>query len=80
MGGGRAVRQRKMDRDGHRRTRRRRARRFDRPILHGTDTLDPRSDMFGACFSRAATTFDKNGKAIPGYRWVRRPGSPDLWC
>lgn len=52
--------------------------RSDRPILHGTDTLDPRSDMLGACFSRAATTFDKNGKAIPGYRWVGMPGGPDL--
>lgn len=37
--------------------------RFDRLILHGADTLDPRSDAFGACFRRAATTFDKNGKA-----------------
>ncbi|MHA0328167.1 hypothetical protein [Sphingomonas melonis] len=54
--------------------------RFDRLILHGTDTLDPRSDVFGSCFGRAATTFDKNGRAIPGYRWVRRPGGPDLWC
>ena len=52
--------------------------RFDRPILHGTDTLDPPSDMFGACFSRAAATFDKNGKAIPSHRWVRRPSIPDL--
>lgn len=52
--------------------------RFDRPNLHGTDTLDPRSDVFGSCFRRAAMTFDTNGKAIPGYRWVPMPGSPDL--
>ena len=52
--------------------------RFERPILHGTDTLDPRSDMFGACFRRPATTFDKNAKAIAGYRWVRTPSIPDL--
>ncbi len=54
--------------------------RFDRPILHGIDTLDPRSDLFGACFRRPAMTFDKNGKAIPGYRWGGMPGGPDLWC
>ena len=56
------------------------ARRFDRPILHGTDTLDPRSGVFGACFRPPAMTFDKNGKAIPGYHWIRMPGGPDLQC
>ncbi|GAA3725030.1 hypothetical protein GCM10022268_36270 [Sphingomonas cynarae] len=54
--------------------------RFDRLILHGTDTLDPRSDVFGACFRPAATTSDKNGKAIPGFRWVRMRGIPNLRC
>lgn len=52
--------------------------RFDRPILHGTDTLDPRSDVFGACFRLEAMTFDQDGKAIPDHRWVRMPGIPDL--
>jgi len=42
--------------------------RFDRLILYGTDTLDPRSDVFGACFRRAAATSDKNGKPISGFR------------
>ncbi|MHA0325741.1 hypothetical protein ACXY7D_09330 [Sphingomonas melonis] len=52
--------------------------RFDRLILHGTDTLDARRDVFGACFRLAAMTSDKNGKTIPGHRWVRILGIPDL--
>jgi hypothetical protein len=52
--------------------------RFDRLIPHGTDTLDPRRDVFGACFRLAAMTSNKNGKTIPGHRWVRILGIPDL--
>ena len=54
--------------------------RFDRLILHGIDTLDPRSDVFGACFRRPAMTFDRNGKTIPSHRWIGMPRDPHLWC
>lgn len=54
--------------------------RFERLILAGTDTLDPRSDAFGPCFTREATRFDKGGTRIMGYRWVRAAGVADARC
>lgn len=44
--------------------------RFERLILAGTDTLDPRSDMFGPCFARVADS----------YRWARVKTVPDARC
>lgn len=54
--------------------------RFERLILEGSDTLEPRDDAFGPCFTRQATSFTKDGKRIPGYRWVRAAGVPDARC
>ncbi|MEH3158350.1 MAG: hypothetical protein PGN08_05065 [Sphingomonas taxi] len=54
--------------------------RFERLILEGTDTLDPRSDTFGACFARQPARFAKDGKTIAGWRWVRVAGVPDARC
>ena len=54
--------------------------RFERLILTGTDTLEPRADAFGPCFAREATQFDKDGKRIAGYRWVRVARVPDRRC
>lgn len=54
--------------------------RFERLILDGSDTLDPRADAFGPCFTRVATSFAKDGKTIPGYRWVRVAGVSDNRC
>lgn len=54
--------------------------RFERLILAGTDTLEPRADSFGPCFTREATTFAKGEQRIAGYRWVRVPAVPDAAC
>lgn len=54
--------------------------RFERLILAGTDTLDPRGDAFGPCFARQPARFQKAGAWIPGYRWVRVAGVPDRAC
>jgi hypothetical protein len=54
--------------------------RFERLILQGSDTLEPRADTFGPCFERKATMFAKDGKEIPGFIWVRVTGVPDATC
>jgi hypothetical protein len=54
--------------------------RFERLILQGSDTLEPRPDAFGPCFERKATMFTKDGKEIAGFAWVRVPNMPDAKC
>lgn len=54
--------------------------RFQRLILDGADTIEPRSDAFGPCFRREAATFTRDGKAVAGYRWVRAAGVADERC
>jgi hypothetical protein len=54
--------------------------RFEWLILEGTETLEPRPDAFGPCFTRQATRFAKDGKEIPGFKWVRVAGPPDAAC
>lgn len=54
--------------------------RFDRLILQGTDTLEPASEAFGPCFQREVTTFTRDGKSYPGFRWVRVPGVAETNC
>ncbi len=52
--------------------------RFERLILAGTDTLDPRSDAFGPCFARIPA--GQEGTGAQGYRWRRVAGVPDASC
>lgn len=54
--------------------------RFERLILQGADTIEPRTDSFGPCFTRVAATFDHDGAKVAGYRWERVPGVPDGRC
>jgi hypothetical protein len=54
--------------------------RFERLIIEGTDTIEPASDAFGPCFRREAATFTRDGKAFPGFRWVRAPSVAEASC
>lgn len=49
--------------------------RFQHIVLDGTETLVPRPDAFGPCF-----TLSKSNDATAAYRWVRVPGVPHQAC
>lgn len=56
------------------------AERFQRLIIEGVDTLEPRPDTYGPCFRAEKTVFDHGGQPVPGLRWVRVPGKSDAYC
>lgn len=54
--------------------------RFERLVIDGTDTLDPRSDAFGPCFARRPASFATPHGPVSGYRWIRVAGVRDDRC
>jgi hypothetical protein len=54
--------------------------RFERLIIEGTDTIEPRADAFGPCFTRRDASFTVDGRQVSGHQWVRVPGVKDATC
>jgi hypothetical protein len=54
--------------------------RFRGLIIDGVDTLEPREDSFGPCYTKVAATYQRNGATVTGHRWVRNANVPDATC
>ena len=52
---------------------------FQARIIEG-EPIAPVSNAFGPCFERRLTRYDVNGKAVPGYDWVRVADVSDEQC
>jgi hypothetical protein len=52
---------------------------FQARIIEGAP-FAPVSNAFGPCFEIHLTTFEKDGKRVPGYEWLRVPDIPDDQC
>ncbi|MGC4252614.1 MAG: hypothetical protein QM605_14400, partial [Sphingobium sp.] len=53
---------------------------FEKLVIDGSLTIEPRADLFGPCFARQVASFNHDGKVISGYRWALKRGIRETVC